>query len=965
MQSLETRALRPGLPARPARRVAAAAFTPYVPPPPAPLPAASQSELVFQLPQASPAAFPSLPTAPSIATELIDERATAPHWGSRALEEALSAAGAALQAQTPSGSGQLADALRDLQATLSDNVRKLDALSQQAGALPGQLGAAASGDVQQGLAVVSEQLQRVAAAAQAASAATSFEPPAAPAAVLPSAGAAASSADLSSQLSQLGSAQYAGYSLQTLALITAGVAALIALSVPRQRDDDDQAGGSGSSSRSSGNVLSSGSGGSGSAGDALPTRWDAAAVDAYYRRRPALVARRVLEVAAEALGYGTALLADMAAGNVDRNMAERADQAMGAIERLGPAYVKVAQALSTRVDLLPPAYLVAIQRLQDRVPPFPDAVAYACIERSFGRPLGEVFSSLSDSAVAAASLGQVYKGTLRATGEEVAIKVRRPGVLESVTLDLHLMRQVAIQLREVPQVRSDWVGIIDEWAARFLDEMNYRLEADNTRQFQRDLGGLAGIVIPDVIEEGTSSDVLVLSWVEGERLTDSKASDVRQLCDTLLSAYLIQLLDTGFLHADPHPGNLLRTPDGRVGILDHGLVTVIPREYTLALLEYIAHLSVADWDSLIDDLVALGFVDSVEDRESLVGPLGAILTQLSAGGGARKVNVAVVMEEIERMTARYEFRVPPYFALILRTFSVIEGIALQADPDYSIVKECLPYLARRLLTDDSPRARHALKEILFGRGDQLSLERFELLLRGVQSFTVDGLTDGASSGSPAAPAQQQAQLPAGAAGQQVQQQQQAPRPLINATAKEVLAAVFSTRPTYVQELLVNEAVGTVDAAGRQLAAMLLSPALGNLAAAQAAMQQGSGAGVPGSLLPAPLAVLTKLPSLVELSPADQQQLRTAQAITTLLLQQQAAAPAPGAQLTLQQAAALAQQLATELGPLLPQLLPGVAATGQLFVEELGKRTADRLAAVVGEGLARGQEDAGYRAPMDL
>ncbi|KAL4435049.1 hypothetical protein ABPG77_003874 [Micractinium sp. CCAP 211/92] len=863
------------------------------------------------------------------------------------MQEALSAAGGALQSKAPTGAGQLADALRDLQATLSSNLRQLEV--QEA-----EQAAAAGSNVQQGLAAVSEQLRRVAEAAQQAAAAGTglqLDLPAASAAQDKGPNTVASSTDLSSQLAQLASTQYAGYSLQTLALISAGVAALVALSVPRQRDDDDQAGSGGSSS----------SGGSrGSAGDALPNRWDASAVDAYYRRRPALVARRMLEVATEALSYGAALLADMATGEEDsvgRNMSARADQAMAAIERLGPAYVKVAQALSTRVDLLPPAYLLAIQRLQDRVPPFPDAVAYACIERSFGRPLGEVFSSLSDSAVAAASLGQVYKGTLRANGQEVAIKVRRPGVLESVTLDLHLMRQVAMQLREVPSVRSDWVGIIDEWAGRFLEEMDYQLEAHNTRQFQRDLGSLAGIVIPDVIDEGSSSDVLVVSWVEGERLTDSRASDVRQLCDTLLSAYLIQLLDTGFLHADPHPGNLLRTPDGRVGILDHGLVTVIPREYTLALMEYIAHLTTGDWDSLVDDLVALGFVDSVEDRENLVGPLGAILTQLSAGGGARKVNVAVVMEEIDRMTARYEFRVPPYFALILRTFSVIEGIALQADPDYSIVKECLPYLARRLLTDDSPRARQALKEILFGGGDQLSLERFELLLRGVQSFTVDGLTEAGPAAGPAAPALQPA---AGGAAQQAQQQ--AARPLINATAREVLGAVFSTRPTYVQELLVNEAASTVDAAGRQLAAMLLSPALGNLSAAQAAMQQGGGAGAAGSLLPAPLAVLARLPSLVELSPADQQQLRTAQAISTLLLQQQAV---PGAQLTPQQAAALAQQLAGELGPMLPQLLPGVAATGQLFVQELGKRTANRLAVVVGEGVAQGRGDPGYRAPMDL
>ena len=293
--------------------------------------------------------------------------------------------------------------------------------------------------------------------------------------------------------------------------------------------------------------------------------------------------------------------------------------------------MKIAQAFSTRVDLLPPAYFVAIQRLQDRVAPFPDSLAYAAIEEAFGGvPLGQVFSSVSSSAVAAASLGQVYRGTLRASGMDVAIKVRvrsafcgvwglpiasqlkhcrrcccapqvrRPGVLESVTLDLHLMRGVAMQLRSVPQVRrrvagssgcrapcleptphqplrraqvkSDWVGIIDSWATQFIEEIDYQLEAQNTARMAADLASLPGVVVPDVVEATPS--VLVTSWIDGERLSNRRDADVRQLCNTLLTAYLMQLLETGLLHADPHTGNLLVTPDGRVALLDHGLVQV-------------------------------------------------------------------------------------------------------------------------------------------------------------------------------------------------------------------------------------------------------------------------------------------------------------------------------------------------------------------------------------------------------
>ena len=412
-----------------------------------------------------------------------------------------------------------------------------------------------------------------------------------------------------------------------------------------------------------------------------------------------------------------------------------------------------------------------------------------------------------------------------------------------------------------------------------------------------------------------------------------------------------------------------------------------------------------------------------------VGPLGRILTQLTQGGGAKNINIAVVTQEIEKLSQEFEFKVPPYFALILRTFSVIEvrrhlrrgyppwpagrpalaltalvvavplhasvcmmatkhdacvnnhtkelapnighwdrppfpptsqGIALQVDPNYSIVKECFPYMSRRLLTDDDPRAREALRQLLFAGGDQLSLERVERMVEGLSSFTVDGLA-----------------APPGSAGQLVGPQRQASEdaPLLDSTAKEVLQAVFSQRPTYVQELLVEQAVNTTDAAARQLAALLLSPALGNIVAVQTAMQ-GNGQMGSASLPPA-LALLTRqvgpagrlpflrvpfpvhaptvqtcrhplcrLPSLVALSAEDQQQLQTAQGISNLLRQQQP----QQAQLTPQQAA----QLAQELAPLLPSLLPGIAATGQLFVRQLGQRAYSRVAAVVREE-KRGEE----------
>ena len=355
--------------------------------------------------------------------------------------------------------------------------------------------------------------------------------------------------------------------------------------------------------------------------------------------------------------------------------------------------------------------------------------------------------------------------------------------------------------------------------------------------------------------------------------------------------------------------------------------------------------------------------DSVATTAQVV-PLGRVLSELTKGGGldGGRINISVVSVEIEKLSQEFDFKVggrllrtlscacsdiegmpacgnvgsatdargavaapvallqvPPAFTLILRCFSTLEGIALQSDPQYSIVQECFPYLARRLLTDDDPRAREALRQLLFV-GDQISLERVRRVVEGLSSYTVDGL----SSPRPAAP-------------QQVGTPSQ-PTPLLDSTAAEVLQAVFSQRPTYVQQLLVEQAVNTTDAAVRQLASLVLGPALGGIAAAPVALSSNSAPAFP---------VFARLPSLVELTAQDEQQLQTARGIVSLLQQQPQVPPTP------QQVA----QLVRELAP----LLPGIATTGQLFVSQLGQRAYSRVAAVVQDRSTGDDDNRAYDA----
>ncbi|CAN1242649.1 Uncharacterized protein sll0005 [Linum perenne] len=425
----------------------------------------------------------------------------------------------------------------------------------------------------------------------------------------------------------------------------------------------------------------------------LPVVYDPATISAYWGKRPRAVTTRIFQLLSVAGGFLSRIAWDVINKKVNENQVARAIELREIVTSLGPAYIKLGQALSIRPDILSPVAMTELQKLCDKVPSFPDDIAMALVEEEFGQPWQNVYSELSPSPIAAASLGQVYKGRLKETGELVAVKVQRPFVLETVTVDLFVIRNLGLFLRKFPQV-----------------------------------------VVPKTYEKYTTRKVLTTQWIEGEKLSQSTESDVGDLVNVGVICYLKQLLDTGFFHADPHPGNLIRTPDGKLAILDFGLVTKLTDDQKYGMIEAIAHLIHRDYDAIVKDFVKLGFIPEGVNLAPILPVLAKVFDQALEGGGAKNFNFQELAADLAQITFDYPFRIPPYFALIIRAIGVLEGIALVGNSDFALVDEAYPYIAQRLLTDESPRLKSALRYMIYGKSGVFDAERFIDVMQAFESF---------------------------------------------------------------------------------------------------------------------------------------------------------------------------------------------------------------------------------------
>jgi len=461
----------------------------------------------------------------------------------------------------------------------------------------------------------------------------------------------------------------------------------------------------------------------------------------YYRWRIWGTSWRVLQILWWLGTFVLGLQLDRWFKQENRNKHRRAAQLRQVLTNLGPTFIKVGQALSTRPDLVRKDFLEELTKLQDQLPPFPTPLARAIIEAELDYIPEEIFSIISPEPVAAASLGQVYKARLF-SGEEVAVKVQRPNLRPVLTRDLYLMRWAAGWLgRFLPlNLGHDLTLIVDEFGTKLFEEIDYLNEGRNAERFAANFKEDETVKVPIIYWRYCNQRVLTLEWIDGYKLTDRQkvreaSLDTDRLIEVGVTSGLRQLLEFGFFHADPHPGNLFAMADGRMAYIDFGMMDQLDQVTKETLVDAVVHLINQDFERLGHAFVKLGFLTPDTDLVPIIPALQKVLGD-ALGAKVRDFNFKTITDQFSELMYEYPFRVPAKFALIIRSLVTQEGLALSLNPDFKIVDVAYPYVARRLLLGETSALRQRLLEVIFKDG-QFQWQRLENMItiaRGDTSF---------------------------------------------------------------------------------------------------------------------------------------------------------------------------------------------------------------------------------------
>ena len=408
------------------------------------------------------------------------------------------------------------------------------------------------------------------------------------------------------------------------------------------------------------------------------------------------------------------------------------------LTKLGPCFIKVGQSLSTRPDLIRRDWLEELTNLQDNLPSFNHEIALEILKSELGSPSYKLFEEFPSSPIASASLGQVYKARLR-DNYWVAVKIQRPKLTFTIRRDLVIIKVLGFLTSPFLPLNLGFGldEIIDEFGKSLFDEIDYKKEAKNAEYFASLFLRNNVITVPKVEESLTSTKVLTTSWVDGTKVKDREELilnklDPSSIIRTGVISGIQQLLEFGYFHADPHPGNMfaLKGCTGNLGHLayvDFGMMDSISDEDRLTLTGAIVHLINSDYKLVAQDFQKLGFLNEEENLEPLIPVLKEVLGG-AVGKDVASFNFKEITNKFSELMFDYPFRVPARFALIIRAVISQEGLALRLDPEFKIINIAYPYVAKRLLTSDTSEMIDLLLEVVFDKDGQIRVERVEDLL---------------------------------------------------------------------------------------------------------------------------------------------------------------------------------------------------------------------------------------------
>ncbi|MEM6613109.1 MAG: AarF/ABC1/UbiB kinase family protein [Cyanobacteria bacterium P01_C01_bin.72] len=372
---------------------------------------------------------------------------------------------------------------------------------------------------------------------------------------------------------------------------------------------------------------------------------------------------------------------------------------------LGPTFIKLGQLFSTRADLFPLEYVEELSKLQDRVPAFDYEQVKETIETDFAKPVDRLFASFDPIPLAAASLGQVHRAKLF-NGEDIVVKVQRPGLKQLFTIDLAILRQIARYFQNHPKwgQNRDWMGIYDECCRILWEETDYLLEGRNADTFRRNFRGEDWVCVPRVYWKYASPRVLALEYMPGIKISHYEAIEAAGLDRKVLArlgakAYLQQILGGGFFHADPHPGNIAVNSDGALIFYDFGMMGQIESNIREGLMDTLVGVAQKNSDKVVNSLINLGALVPTGDMSSVRRSIQFMLDNFM-DKPFEEQSVDAISEDLYEIAYGQPFRFPATFTFVMRAFSTLEGVGKGLDPEFNFMEVAQPY-AMQLMTNSN------------------------------------------------------------------------------------------------------------------------------------------------------------------------------------------------------------------------------------------------------------------------